>query len=70
MHAWRHAEAWKRVEFSLHRLGNSGYRSLVEEAGGLLLVRPSRTIPENCDTRCRQPVRRARVVKLLEFRPE
>lgn len=72
---WMHAMAARGaidavVEFSLNRWDIAATEVVVEEAGGLLFTRPSRTVPGKYDTVFGSPHAARVIVELLDFRPE
>ncbi len=72
---WMHAMAARGaidavVEFSLNRWDIAATEVIVEEAGGRLFTRPSRTVPGKYDTVFGNAHAAERIVELLDFRPE
>ena len=72
---WMHAMAARGavdavVEFSLNRWDIAATEVIVEEAGGRVFTRPSRTTPGKFDTVFGSPHAAEQTVELLDFRPE
>jgi histidinol-phosphatase len=72
---WMHAMAARGafdvvVEFSLNRWDIAATEVIVEEAGGLFLTRPSRTVEDKYDIVLGSPYATEQVMRLLDFRPD
>lgn len=72
---WMHAMAARGavdavVEFSLNRWDVAATEIIVEEAGGRVFYRTSRTVPHKVDIVFGSPEAAGKIVELLDFRPE